>query len=194
VRKNKIAKTLIVLSFLSATAFSQQNNFSSTERNTFTGSSLWAPQIIVTTSHQFNNSAWGFANYLQLGKIGNGWGQGYIGLQYSPSSSLVATVYAGTETNNWWRLAAEANVKWKNVYFYNWYEYGKTPALWISVLSWSLAKDFKVKAKSYLTSKNIRIGPGFSYSPIKSLAITPIALYNSADKHVGIQLDIVNNF
>jgi len=189
--KSWIVKTLIVLSFLPVVAFGQQNNFSSTERNTFTENSLWTPQIIVTASHQFKNCSWGFANYLLLGK---NWGEGFVGLQYLPSSSFFARLYVGTETSNWWRLAAETNVRWKSFSFYNWCEYGKTPTLWRSVLTWSLPNSFELKAKSYLTSKNLKIGPGLSYSPIKSLAIIPTALYNSTDKRVGIQLDIINNF
>lgn len=187
----KNLKAFVIICLLSVTAFGQ-NSISTTLRNTFYQGSLLSPQVIVCTAHKIGNSAWSLANYDFLGK---GWGEAFVGLQYSPSPIFYATVYAGPETESWLRLAAEAQVSWKKISFYNYYEFGKTPACWLSVLSVSLTNNFKGKVKSYLSGNTLRIGPGFSWSIAKTpLCIMPTALYHSTRKQIGLQLDVGYNF
>jgi hypothetical protein len=188
----KILKSVLLIFVLSAAVFSQQNSFSSIVRNTFSQSSPWVPQAVVMTSHTFKDSAWSFANYVILS---NSWGETFFGPRYSHSDVFCATLYAGPETKNWWRLAADVTLSWKKFSWYNYYENGKTPYCWLSIFSLSLTKSLKGKVKSYVTDKGIRVGPGFSWSiPKTPVSITPTALYNSADRHLSLQLDICSSF
>jgi hypothetical protein len=187
-----LKSVIVIVLILSVTAFSQPNGISSIVRMTSFPGSSWNPQLIVFTSHYFANSAWGLGNF---DAVGQSWSEGFLGLLYKPNANIYAAIYGGLETAKSWRVAAESNFGWKKLSWYNWYEYGKTPACWISQLTLSFDKSWQGRIRSYVMTQGIKIGPGFSWTILNSpFGITPIVLYNSASRKLGLQVDVYANF
>jgi hypothetical protein len=186
----KILKALVIIAIVSAATFGQ-NTISTTLRSVITRDS-WNPYVIVYTTHALGTSKLTLVNFDYLGQ---GWSEGLLGLEYSPSDIFFATLFVGVETNSWWRLAGEANLKLGIFSWYNYFEAGVTPYCWQTTPSVTITKSFKILAKAYVSPGCINAGPGVSWSIAPTpMTISPTVLYNTAVKRFSLQLDISANF
>lgn len=170
-RINKIT-LLLLASILAISAANGQSIFKINQYNTYTNGALM-PVMTLFTNHQFSKKL-SLTSYFYVSAYPkNSWGQGLVGISYTPVKGVTIGFLAGFQTNETeiWRISPIIILNKNRFSFSGAFEFGGKRFRWDAMGFYSV-KSFKFGAEFIRYYSMYATGPRVEFSFLKKQPIT----------------------